>query len=117
MNYVDVVSLYPWGVKWTKFPSGHPRRITENFEPIEAHNNPYFGVIRCSVVPPRKLLHPVLPYKCNGKLLFPLCRTCAEERRQDFCDHSDGERSLTGEWVSTELDKALEMGYRVKLFC
>lgn len=109
-------SLYPWGVKWTKYPVGHPVVITEGFAPITAKKNPYFGVIKCTVVPPRKLLHPVLPYPSKGKLLFPLCRTCAETRRAGFCDHSDAERALTHAWISTELDKALQMGYEVNSF-
>ena len=113
MGYVDVVSLYPWGVKWTEFPVGHPEIITENFQPITAESNPYFGLISCTIVPARKLLHPVLPYACNGKLYFPLCRTCARLQAKDFCTHTDEERALTGTWVSTELNKALQMGYRV----
>ena len=113
MSYVDFVSLYPYGVKWTEYPVGHPQVLTENFLPITAQHNPYFGLIKCKIVPPKRLLHPVLPYKSGGKLMFPLCRTCAQEQRQGFCNHSDGKRALTGEWVSTELDKALEKGYKI----
>lgn len=113
MHYMDVVSLYPFVLKYCRYPLGHPRIYTENFKSITALHNPYFGVIKCTVKPPKKLLHPVLPCKCNGKLMFPLCQTCAEEKRQGFCDHSDEERTLTGEWISLELDKALEMGYEV----
>jgi hypothetical protein len=31
----------------------------------------------------------------------------------DRCLHTDAERSLTGNWVTSELHKALEMGYRL----
>jgi hypothetical protein len=40
--------------------------------------NDYFGLVCCRVFPPRGLYHLVLPYKTGGKLLFPLCQTCAE---------------------------------------
>jgi hypothetical protein len=78
--------------------------------------NQYFGLIRCRVFPPRGLYHPVLPYKTGGKLLCPLCRNCAEQRdlgRDDRCQHTDSERRLTGTWVTSELQKALELGYRL----
>ena len=72
ISYLDVCSLYPWGVKWTEFPVGHPEILTENFQPITAQHNPYFGLIKATVLPPRQLYHGVLPYSCNGKLMFPL---------------------------------------------
>ena len=113
MSFVDFCSLYPWGLKWSVYPVGHPKIITENFQPITAEDCPYFGLIECTVLPPRRLLHPVLPYKCNGKLMFPLCRVCAETQHGEYCDHSDEDRALTDSWVSMELMKALEKGYRV----
>jgi len=86
----------------------HPTIITENF------NDPstYFGIIKCKVQPPRKLFHPVLPYRHGGKLLFPLCRTCAETQC-DLCTHTDEESALTGAWVSLELLVAIANGYKV----
>ena len=113
ISYLDVCSLYPWAVKWTEFPVGHPEVITENFQPISAQHNPYFGLIKATVLPPKQLYHPVLPYTCNGKLMFPLCRTCAEQQFGDYCTHSDEERAITGTFVSTELNKALQMGYQM----
>jgi hypothetical protein len=105
--------LYPWGVKYGEFPVGHPEVITENFEEVSKESKPYFGLIKCKILPPRVLHHPVLPYFSAGKLLFPLCASCAEETRQDYCDHRDEERVLSGTWVTTELYKALDLGYRV----
>ena len=62
----------------------------------------------------RGLLHPILPYRCNGKLIFPLCRTSAEQENQTtVCHHNDDERSILGCWVSIELDKAIEKVYVV----
>ena len=49
----------------------------------------------------------------NGKLLFALCKTCAETKQQETCNHTDEERSFIGTWVSDELKKALEKGYEI----
>ena len=79
MRYVDVCSLYPYVLKYKPFPLGHPEIITEDFQDVRS----YFGLIQCRVLPPRGMFHPVLPYRTGGKILFPLCRTCAEERPTD----------------------------------
>ena len=65
------------------------------------------------ILPPRELYHPVLPLKCNGKLMFSLCRTCTQNLQQEPCNHSDEERALSGTWVSLEITKAIEKGYKV----
>jgi hypothetical protein len=109
-----VCSLYPYVLKYNSLPISHPQIITSDFSDV----NEYFGLMRCRIFPPRGLYNPVLPYKTGGKLLFPLCRTCAEQRDlgpDDLCHHSDSERSLTGTLVTSELQKALEPGYR--LYC
>ncbi|CAL1264770.1 unnamed protein product, partial [Larinioides sclopetarius] len=51
---------------------------------------------KCKILPPRGLYLPVLPFRCNGKLMFPLCRTCAETLNQSSCHHSDEERNIIG---------------------
>ena len=112
IRYRDVCSLYPWVCKYGKFPVGHPVVITENFGELDL----YEGLVKCKVLPPDDLYHPVLPYRCNGKLLFPLCRTCAEAQIRDpgyVCSHDKEERALTGTWVTLELNKARQMGYVV----
>ncbi|CAB4022668.1 DNA polymerase, partial [Paramuricea clavata] len=92
IRYVDFCSLYPWCNKYGEYPIGHPEIITENFQSISE----YFGLVKCSVLPPRALYHPVLPYRTQGKLMFPLCRTCADNLQQEPCHHSDAERTLHG---------------------
>jgi hypothetical protein len=58
----------------------------------------------------------VLPFHTNGKLLFPLCATCAKNSLQN-CEHSDKERALEGTWVSLEIKVAIENGYKInKIF-
>ena len=69
--YYDVTSLYPWVNKTGKIPVGHPEIITENFNDLDL----YEGIVKCKVLPPKRLFHPVLPCKKNGKLLFHLCKS------------------------------------------
>jgi len=55
----------------------------------------------------------VLPHHINKKLVFTLCRTCAEFKSKDRCDHNDEQRAVTGLWVSLEIKKAIEKGYKI----
>ncbi|CAC5392811.1 unnamed protein product [Mytilus coruscus] len=98
IKYVDFTSLYPWTNKYCRYPLHHPEIITNNFEDLDK----YFG-----------LCHAVLPYRCNGKLTFPLCRTCVETTNQGKCTHNDQERCITGTYATTEIMLAQEKGYRV----
>ena len=107
-------SLYPWVNKYGIYPVKHPRILTENFAPISAGNQPYFGLLKLKILPPRKLFHPVLPHRSpENKLCFPLCHTCCDTQSRGNCTHTEDERALEGTWVSLEVDKALELGYTV----
>ena len=88
---------------------GHPQIITENFADIST----YFGLIKCTILPPRGLLHPVLPYRTPENLMFPLCKTCADTKNQNPCTHTDQERAIRGTWCHIEVMKAIEKGYVV----
>lgn len=115
IKYVDVCSLYPWVCKNGEFPIGHPIVLTENFLTVTAENRPYHGLVYCRVNPPRRLYHPVLPWRVGSKLCFPLCATCAREMaRGGFCTHSAEQRALEGVWVTLELYAALERGYEIQ---
>ena len=112
-RYVDFCSLYPTVQYYQKYPIDHPTKI---FNP-EKYDKSWYGLIKCKVVPPRKLYHPVLPQRIKvdsyKKLVFTLCKTCAETRNQNKCDHSDNERSFIGTWTTDEISKALEKGYKI----
>jgi len=70
------------------------------------------GLILFTIVPPQKLYHPVLPFKCNKKLIFCLCRTCVQTSCTGESLHTeDAERALTGTWVMDEVRLAVEKGY------
>ena len=107
--YYDFTSLYLYVQKYCKFPIGHPTILTENIDPLKK----YFGIIKCKILPPRTLYIPVLPARINKKLVFPLCRTCAEIKFMDRCCHNDQERAITGTWCTPEVDKAVELGYKI----
>ena len=108
-KYFDFTSLYAHCNKATPTIIGHAQIITENFQDLSS----YFGLIKCTVLPPRGLFHPVLPYRTLGKLMFPPCRTCADACNLATCTHTEEERAIQGTWVSVELEKALQKGYRV----
>jgi hypothetical protein len=65
------------------------------------------------ILPPKSLYHPVLPYRSNGKLKFPLCKTCANLESQNPCQCSDEERYIVGTFCTPEIQKAVEKGYEI----
>ena len=61
--------------------------------------NKFEGLVKCKVLPPSppKGLHiPLLPSHINKKLMFVLCRKCAETENQSICSNSVGDRSFSG---------------------
>ena len=85
IRYIDVTSLYPFVQKYGVFPTGHPTIITEQFD---YSINKYFGIIKCTLLPPKNLYLPVIPLRINKKLVFTLCFKCAEEENQlELCKH------------------------------
>ncbi|VEN56957.1 unnamed protein product [Callosobruchus maculatus] len=110
IKYVDVCSLYPWVCKYGKFPVGHPKVFVGKECPALTNTS---GLVKCKVLPPTDLLHPVLPLKMNNRLMFLLCRQCGENLNGEECVHSEDERALSGTWVVEEVVKAVEMGYKL----
>jgi len=67
MQYVVVMSLYPYVCKYFKFPVGHPViHVGDAFQDKEAMLQKE-GLIKYSILPLQRLYHPVLPFLCNGK--------------------------------------------------
>ena len=115
---MDVTSLYPWVNKTGEYPVGHPDIIVN---PTDQDIHSYFGMALVDVLPPYELYHPVLPYRHQGKLTFPLCKRCVEEempepllKKSHRCFHTLEQRTLTGTWCTPELVKAVEQGYEIK---
>ena len=109
IKYYDFTSLYPWVLARCEFPGGHPTVYRENFPDLRS----VFGFISCKVLPPNQLYLPVLPLSVNGKLVFPLCKSCAKNQMNNSCFCPDDDRAFTGTFVSVELQKALDLGYKV----
>ena len=92
-----------------KYPRGHPEIITSGFKDIDK----YYGIVKCKVLPPRALYHPVLPRKCGGRLKFPLCALCADKELKARCTCTNEQRAMIGTWCTDEVIKAVELGYEV----
>ena len=117
LKYYDFTSLYPFVNKNAEYPVGHPEIL---FQPGHTDISRYFGIAKCTVLPPEKLFHPVLPLRQNGKLTFPLFAACVEEEmakptleRSCACSHNDKQRQITGTWCTPELQAAVEKGYQI----
>jgi len=118
IHYIDYTSLFPWVNKTCIYPKDHPQFISQ---PGHTNINNYFGVVKCEVLPPPQLYHPILPYRHAGKLTFPLCATCVLEekdkptlKRSYLYAHSEQERVLTGTWCTPELQKAVDLAYEIQ---
>jgi hypothetical protein len=68
------------------------------------------GLIKCCILQP-----PVLPFRCNNKLLFSMCRTCAIELNTStvYTHETVTERALIGTWVMDEVRLAVQKVYQV----
>lgn len=115
--FEDFTSLYPTINKYGTYPIGHAQIIV-NPESQNIHD--YFGIAKVDVLAPEKLLHPVLPVKLNGKLMFPLCVKCVEDQlerpwheRTNLCKHAEEERVIRGTWCTPKLEKAVKKGYKI----
>lgn len=121
-RYLDVNSLYPFVNATCEYPDGHPEllgiawnlipgtpshRLFKLCKATGKESWEYMGsvdqylkdctlaVINCDVECPKTLLHPVLPSRRNGKLMFDLLP------KQD-------------QWyTSVELKQAIQHGYKV----
>ena len=111
LNYFDFCSLYPAKMTKAAYPLYHPKVIVDNFQSLDN----YFGLIKVDVLPPKKLLIPVLPCRIREKLMFVLCTKCAEENNQSSpCTCTDSDRAIRkATYVTEELKLAVEFGYKI----
>ena len=128
--YHDVNGLYPYVLMNGRFPIKDPIHFTReqiirpydkfiryNFGSRAASLNPdskvrFAALIKCTILPPRGLWLPVLPFRCKDKLFFPLCRTCTETE-SSHCTHSPDEREFEVTVTSFELELALDHNYQI----
>lgn len=108
------------------YPLGHPRVYTREelrqpptppFPWTRVAHNPFRGLLKVRVLPPRGLRLTLLPYRTrDGRLTFPLCAACAEECRVNAeCQHVVcwRKRSWVAAFTHSELNAALDLGYTV----
>ena len=117
--YKDICSLYPFiQLSGHDFPVGPPRKKIAHEVPSvndfvqTIKNDTFFGLARVDVLPPKNLKLPVLFIKVGKKLVFPLCRKCAEIADHDKdCTHNNKDRLLANTYSSVELKLALSKNY------
>jgi len=115
LKYVDSKSPYPSVCKYFKFPMGHPvihvgEACQDTVAMLQKEES-----IKCCVLPPQRLYQSLLPFRCNDRLLFCLCKSCATEYNRDGeCAHETvSERDLIGKWVIDEVRLAVQKTYEV----
>jgi hypothetical protein len=109
------MSLYPYICKHFKFPIGHPAiHVSDVCLDIDTMIQKE-GLMKCTMLPPKHLFHPVLPFRYNNRLLFCLCRSYAiQQNRTEDCSHEmAAERALTGTWVLYEIRLVVQYGYKL----
>ena len=99
VKYVDFTSLYLSVNKCCRYPVSHPTVITKNLGDIKD----YFAIAKVKILLPMGLYQTVLPYRSNGRLKFPLCRTFADTANQTPCESTNEERDLT-----------VRLGYKIR---
>ena len=75
----------------------------------------FIGVCMVRVLAPRELMIPYLPHKCDGKLMFLLCKKCSLRNNVQRlpCKHNDHERSWIDTYTLIDMQGALQLGYKV----
>lgn len=117
IKYCNVTSPYPWVNKYKEYPVRFPLIYTN---PSDKDIHHYFGIGQVDILAPPHLLHPMLPVGAGCTLTFPLCSACVQEEqakpwleRSNLCNHTDGQRKVRGIWATIELQKTVQLGYKI----
>lgn len=127
IKYLDFLSLYPSVNYFEEYCTGIPEVIeipTEKQDVYWTKPSDYDirGILKVFCIPPDDLILPVIPYKTDDFLLFPLCRSCVNlyskqnSRKLEQCTHQGLARGFISTISSIELDLALTKGYVVTKF-
>jgi hypothetical protein len=113
IQYVDVMFLYSYICKYFKFPIGHPAiHVGDDCLDIDAMIQKD-GLMKCTVLPPKHLFHPVLPFRCNSRLLFYVDLALYSIIEPRTTHETVAERALTGTWVLEEIRLAVQHEYKL----
>lgn len=52
-------------------------------------DEPLCGLVHVEVIPPDNLVLPYLPIRLQDGVVYALCKSCAEKRKQGYCTCSD----------------------------
>ena len=119
ISYKDITSLYPHVQRTCMMPIKMPKKLLAHEAPKPERltaiilDGSFFGIVRIDCLAPRSLYLPVLHEIINGKLMFPLCHTCAVDEQEALCNHSIKQRQLSNTYTSVELKLALEHDYKI----
>lgn len=91
LNYYDVNSLYPSVMSKFEYPISYPKRVSYSSAKACIGN---CGLMECEIKTPEKIKLPLLPYRHEQKLIFPLGK-------------------WTGWYTFPFIEKALELGYKI----
>jgi hypothetical protein len=87
IQYCDVMSLYPYICKYFKFPVvDHVLHVGEACRDMDAMLEK--DGLKCTILLPTHLYHPVLHFRCKNRLFFCLGRSCAIEQNRTSVLHT-----------------------------
>jgi hypothetical protein len=127
--YYDVASLYPYIHLTVPMPIGPPiKRQGHNLPTVEEFTlelkeGNFSGLASVDILCPQNLHLPLLYKHIDGKLIFPICTKCANERIHDDdpelgiveCDHTINQRQLSNTYSTPELNYAVkELNYTIQ---
>lgn len=74
---------------------------------------PMSGTMLLTILPPRNLFYPFLPYRLkNEKTVYTLCVECAENKTIK-CNHVESQRAITSVYFISEIKFAITLGYKI----
>jgi hypothetical protein len=128
----DVSSLFPFVGITFPMPCGmykmvlgddllqHEVSFDESTETMMYQGVAVLAIVQCRVFPPTNLKHPFLHTTINDSVVGTLCRKCSElclqQDENEYCQHSELERSFVGTYTSSELAYASALKYKFEYY-
>ncbi|CAO4370881.1 unnamed protein product [Caenorhabditis nigoni] len=105
--------MYPYlNSGGASYPRGNPQVIADVL-PKPDELLPKRSLVYWDVLPEPSAPMRVLPLKMHKKLMFVLCRTCAEKQRGPCKHRKVSKRFITGVLTADELQNVISAGYKV----
>lgn len=127
--YIDYTSLYPtimWGeargitpstkndIDYFHYPIGHPEYVASLKGDIENDllKGKYYGFWKGKIIAPKKLFQPLLLKGAFHKRYRASCYSCIKSQDKE-CQHTDEEKCFIATYTTIEVQKALQLGYKI----